>query len=96
MHWNITQPPNPALRYQASSPYSRATKDGTWESACGAIVVRATLQATGPLLHGLELRVAAPDLIPPAQKQALALIDSAKKADDAKRVGQARKNQPSL
>jgi hypothetical protein len=96
MHWNITQPANPALRYQSGSPYSRLNGAKVWESACGAIVVRATLQATGPLIHGLEVRIASPDMVPPAQKQAMVLIEAARKADEAKKVGDAQKNTPPL
>lgn len=96
MHWNITQPANPALRYQSSSPYSRLNGAKVWESACGAIVVRATLQGNGQLIHGLDVRIASPDMIPPAQKQAMVLIEAARKADEAKRVGAAQKNTPAL
>lgn len=96
MHWNITAPVNPAIKYRPSSPYSRSTAANGWESLCGAIVVRATLQASGPLMHGLEIRVTAPDLVPPAQETATALIEASRKADAEKSLGSARKNKPAL
>ena len=96
MHWNITQPAIQALRYQPGSPHSRLTAAKTWESACGAIVVLATLQASGPLLHGLDVRIAAPDMVPPSQVLAQALIDAAQKAEESTQVDAAKKNKPAL
>jgi hypothetical protein len=35
-------------------------------------------------------------MVPPAQKQAMVLIEAARKADEAKKVGDAQKNTPPL
>lgn len=94
--WGATPPQSNALRAQYVSQYMRMAGPNQWVSRCGAIMVKATIYAQGPLVNQLELRIAAPDSIPAAQAQAQALIDSARKADDARRVGAAQGNTPVL
>lgn len=96
LDWDGTQPASNALRAQFVSQTMRRTGSDSWVSRCGAIMVKATILANGPLVNQLEVRLAAPDSISAAQAQAEALIDAARKADEARKVGAAQKNTPDL